>query len=146
MHVHYVLDTANKVAHRQQLPSPPDIPVGQAKRTGYQPPDGTKIESEELGTKLVEGEFAEGFRSTITSPARSQGSDRPVSTTSETWMSRELRVVILLKTNDSNLNETSVRLTNISRFEPDASLFELPPEYTIAEESGAFTIQWGSPR
>jgi hypothetical protein len=33
-------------------------------------------------------------------------------------------------------------LTNI-RNEPDAALFQVPPDYTVVDEAGGFTLNWG---
>jgi len=33
-----------------------------------------------------------------------------------------------------------MRLKNLNRMEPDAILFEVPPEYTIVDDKGRFTM------
>jgi hypothetical protein len=38
------------------------------------------------------------------------------------------------KTSDPRMGETTYRLTNILRAEPDPTLFEVPPEYTIQDK------------
>jgi hypothetical protein len=53
-------------------------------------------------------------------------------------------VVILSKMSDPRSGEQTQKLINISRSEPDASLFQPPPDYTIVDEKADFTIQWGS--
>jgi hypothetical protein len=45
---------------------------------------------------------------------------------------------------DPRSGEQTQKLINISRSEPDASLFQPPPDYTIVDEKADFTIQWGS--
>ena len=39
-------------------------------------------------------------------------------------------MMIMSKRSDPRFGETSYRITNISRSEPDASLFQIPSEYT----------------
>jgi hypothetical protein len=31
----------------------------------------------------------------------------------------------------------------VNRSEPDPSLFQPPPDYTVIEETGDFTMKWG---
>jgi len=61
-------------------------------------------------------------------------------------MSAELKVVILSKMSDPRSGEQTQKLINISRSEPDPSLFEPPPDYTVVDEKADFTIKWDSPQ
>lgn len=93
---------------------------------------------ESLGTQTIEGVLAEGMRTTIVYPVGSVGNDRPITTESETWTSKELNVTVLSKTSDPRNGESTTRLTNISRAEPDAALFQVPADYEIIEpQAGA---------
>jgi hypothetical protein len=100
--------------------------------------------TEKLLTRTIEGVLVEGTRYTTTWPVGTQGNDRPITSTNETWMSPELKVVILSERNDPRSGEQTQKLINISRSEPDPSLFQPPPDYTIVKEKGEFTIKWGS--
>jgi hypothetical protein len=51
----------------------------------------------------------------------------------ETWYSPELQMVILSKRSDPRFGETTYRVTNIVRSEPDAALFQVPSEYTVID-------------
>jgi hypothetical protein len=53
--------------------------------------------------------------------------------TQERWYSPELRTVVLMRHNDPRFGETSFRLTNINRNEPDAALFRIPANYKVKE-------------
>lgn len=97
--------------------------------------------SESLGAQTIDGVPVEGRRITITYPAGSQGNDRPIVVTSETWNSPELRLMILSKNVDPRSGENIMRMDNLSRSEPDPGLFQVPPGYQIVEETGPFTIQ-----
>src|SRR5215510_4735327 len=89
---------------------------------------------ESLGTQAIEGVMAEGTRITLTIPAGKIGNERPIVTVNERWYSQELQTVVLTKNSDPRMGETTYRLTNINRSEPDPSLFQVPADYTIATE------------
>jgi hypothetical protein len=169
----YTLDTQNKVAHRQELAasrtetvaattagggdgggSTGTVAVGSGKRLGAVPnPNSTakmtdaarpETTTEKLASQTIEGVLVEGTRHTMTWPIGAQGNDRPITRTNETWMSPELKVVVLSKTSDPRSGEQTQKLINIDRSEPDPSLFQPPPDYAIVDEKADFTIKWGS--
>jgi hypothetical protein len=84
------------------------------------------IKQEDLGTQTIEGVSAQGRRDTITIPAGQIGNERPIEIVTEIWTSPELHTVVLRKHSDPRSGETVFRLTNISRSEPDPSLFQPP--------------------
>jgi TonB family protein len=88
---------------------------------------------ESLGKQTIEGVEAEGTRNTITIPAGTIGNERAIQIVSERWYSAELQAVVMTKHSDPRFGETTYRLTNISRGEPDHSLFEVPAGYTISD-------------
>ena len=89
--------------------------------------------TESLGKQTVEGIEAEGTRTTITIPAGDLGNERPIDIVSERWFSPELQTFVLTRRNDPMIGETVYRLSNISRAEPDPSLFQVPPGYSIKD-------------
>jgi TonB family protein len=91
---------------------------------------------ESLGTQSIEGVQAEGTRTTVTIPAGAMGNERPLLIVSERWYSAELQTVVMTKHSDPRFGETTYRLTNISRSEPDHSLFEVPAGYNVTEGRG----------
>lgn len=100
-----------------------------------------EVNRESLGTQMIEGVMAEGTRVTYTIPAGKIGNDRPIVTVSERWYSPELQTVVMSKNSDPRSGETTYRLTNINRSEPDPSLFQIPGDYTIKESSFNFTTR-----
>jgi hypothetical protein len=101
---------------------------------------------ESLGQQTIEGVVAEGNRTTMVYPAGSmRGNDRPLTVTNESWFSKDLKTVILMKSNDPAMGENTMRLINLSRAEPDPSLFQPPPDYTVVEETGNFSVQISIP-
>jgi hypothetical protein len=92
-----------------------------------------KVTHEDLGTQTMEGLIVEGTRSTMTIPTGAQGNDRPIETVTDTWRSNELHLVVLTTRSDPRNGETTTRVTNIDRSEPDLSLFQVPADYTVTQ-------------
>jgi hypothetical protein len=86
---------------------------------------------EELGTQTVEGVAATGTRTTTTIPAGAIGNLQPIKVVAEQWFSADLQVLVLTKHSDPRSGETTYRLVNVVRAEPDRSLFTVPADYTI---------------
>jgi hypothetical protein len=141
----YTLDTAAKIAHQQaiapieaapHLANGPSCPVGFT-YSGPLPPETPaeppKTTAENLGSRTIEGVPAEGTRCTTVWPAGFLGQDESVTTVTETWTSPQLRVIVLIKRDDPRNGETTTRLVNISRAEPDPALFQVPSDYTVIE-------------
>lgn len=93
-----------------------------------------KVPGEPLGRQSFDGVEAEGTRTTVTIPAGQIGNDLPINIVSEQWHSPELQLLVMTKHSDPRTGETTYRLTNINRAEPDQSLFQVPSDYTIDEK------------
>lgn len=105
--------------------------------TGARVERGTADRVEPLGAQSIEGVQADGTRSTRSIPAGQIGNERPIDIVSERWFSAELKALVLSRQSDPRFGETTYRLTNIVRAEPDASLFEVPSDYQIIDGGGA---------
>ena len=99
--------------------------------TARQRPENPNVKTESLGTQVIGGVTAEGTRITRTIPAGQVGNQAPIVTTSERWYSPELQTVVMRKEVNPQSGQTTFQLTNIVRAEPDAALFQVPPNYTI---------------
>jgi hypothetical protein len=93
-----------------------------------------QVKHEDLGTQTIEGLSAQGKRDTVTIPAGQIGNERAIEIVSETWYSPELHTMVLRKHSDPRFGETTFRLTEIKRNEPDVSLFQAPPGTKVLEE------------
>ena len=91
---------------------------------------------EQLGKQSFDGVEAEGTRTTVTIPAGELGNERAIQIVSERWYSPELQLDVMTRHSDPRTGETVYRLTNISRADPDKTLFEVPAGYTIKEGFG----------
>jgi len=89
---------------------------------------------EDLGKQNIEGVEAEGTRTTVTIPAGEIGNERPIEIVTETWFSPELHTMVLREHSDPRLGDSTYKLTDIKRNEPDASLFQPPPGTKVSVE------------
>jgi len=97
---------------------------------------------ESLGTQTIDGVYAEGTRNTTTYPVGMMGNDREFSVVMENWMSPDLKIQIFSKNNDPRSGENTFRIENLSRDLPDPTLFMVPTDYTVVDETGGFTINF----
>jgi hypothetical protein len=89
---------------------------------------------EDLGMQTVEGVNATGTRTTITIAAGQIGNERAIEIVDERWFSPDLQTMVMTRHSDPRSGETVYRLTNITRAEPDHSLFEVPADYIVNEQ------------
>jgi hypothetical protein len=147
----YTLDPRSRTARKFFVPNAPPLPppattaipkgnlVQRATTQALSPalpdiqPQRPQFSHDSLGTQTIEGVLAEGSRTTVTYPIGAIGNDRPITTVSETWTSPELKTVVLSKRSDPRNGESTTRVTNISRVEPDPSLFQIPSDYEIVD-------------
>src|SRR5712672_4831585 len=95
-----------------------------------------QIKHEDLGTQTIEGVSAQGKRETVTIPAGQIGNERPIEIVTETWFSPELHTMVMKKSSDPRSGETTYRLTQIKRGEPDPALFQTPEGFKVIPGSG----------
>lgn len=86
-----------------------------------------------LERRTLEGVAVEGNRTTTVIPAGQIGNEQPITITSEEWKSPDLNVLVMTKHFDPRTGESTYRLQNVVRAEPDRSLFMVPADYTIRE-------------
>lgn len=94
---------------------------------------GSPSRVEPLGTQVIEGVSANGTRTTMTIDAGAIGNEREITVVTERWFSPELQTLVLSRHSDPRMGETTYRLTNITRAEPEPSLFEAPADYTVVD-------------
>jgi len=88
-----------------------------------------------LGQKLIDGVLADGKRVITVMPAGSIGNQQPITVLSEQWFAPDLEILVMTKHSDPRTGETTYSLSNITRGEPAANLFEVPADYTIQDSS-----------
>jgi hypothetical protein len=102
---------------------------GEAKVTRAQ----GQVSTEDLGSQTMQGVYVTGVRTTRTIPAGQIGNDKPISIVTEVWTSPDLKTIVYSKRSDPRMGEQIFQLTNITRNEPDASLFTVPPDFKFME-------------
>ncbi|HEX5084039.1 MAG TPA: TonB family protein [Blastocatellia bacterium] len=148
---HPALRNAAQDAARQWMFNPTEISGTPVKAQGlltfnFKLPDKEPVEgqitnkitkyparTENLGKRKIEGVECEGTRAVTTMPPGAIGNERPIETASETWYSPELQMTILSKRSDPRFGESIYQVTNIIRSEPEAALFQIPPDYTVID-------------
>lgn len=152
----YTLDPDNHIAHRITVPIPSESPKGVRTEgelvpmTRFRAAPGKsgvsgalqnrQIKHESLGTDVIDGLTAEGRRTSITTPAGVEGNDKPLTRVCEHWTSSELKITILSKCSDPRSGSSVMRIQNLDRAEPDPLLFQVPPDYTVDEQTGPYVI------
>jgi hypothetical protein len=89
---------------------------------------------EDLGTQTVNGVTAGGRRITRVIPAGKEGNDQPITVTTETWNSNELKLLVRRVDDDPRSGLTTMELTDLQQGEPDPALFQPPEGYTVKEQ------------
>ena len=95
--------------------------------------DDSQATTEDLGTQTMEGVQVTGVRTTRTIPAGEIGNEKPIVIVTEVWTSPDLKAVVYSKRSDPRMGEQTFKLTNITRAEPDASLFTVPADFKVAD-------------
>ena len=156
----YTLNLSDKTAHKMppMPPPPPGIAPdgsnmffiatgGEATASGPLPPplppmargkvlaraEQGQVSKEDLGSQTMEGLFVTGVRTTRVIPAGQIGNEKPITVITEVWTSPDLKTIVYSKRSDPRIGEQVFRLTNISRSEPDGSLFTVPADFKIVE-------------
>ena len=94
---------------------------------------GNQVTNEDLGVETVNGVLATGTRRTQTIPAGQIGNNRDIHVVNERWYSEDLQMLIKTVNSDPRFGVTTYELTDISRDNPDASLFQVPAGYTVTD-------------
>jgi hypothetical protein len=89
--------------------------------------------TEDLGSRTIEGLSVTGVRTTETIPAGELGNTQPIETVTEVWTSAELKTIVYSKRIDPIMGDDTYELSNISRVEPDPSLFTVPAGFKITD-------------
>lgn len=156
----YMLDLKNKTVRRIPTPSAsgtgpsgkartgPPIPIvgafaapglwaGQTVSVGARsdPSVAGQTTTENLGFKTMQGLLVAGKRITRTIPAGAIGNSEPITIVTEQWTSPDLKAVVYSKTDNPAWGVQTYQLKNISRDQPDPSLFVVPSGFKMISDS-----------
>jgi len=154
--VRYILEMRRQVARRYPIPTPgenrPRVEPTQSDNTNQPAPTRARraplqtstdsadepvrrrMSQVSLGTRTIEGIETKGLQTTITIPVGAEGNDRPIEIVCENWQSPELELMMLTKCTDPLHGDHTTRVVTIDRSEPDASLFQVPPDFKIEDQ------------
>lgn len=118
------------------LPPLPPLPGAVSWRAQTLAPRGPGVTTP-LGSREIEGLKANGERTTWTIEAGRIGNERPIVIAREVWTSPELMLTLLSRDVDPRSGETSYRLSNLRRGEPDAALMRVPADYATTPRAPA---------
>lgn len=139
----YTLDPANKTARELREPKEhgPKPPAHGPDSASGPHPEGPvdpvkqalakNVQQDPLGTRTIDGNFADGKRVTRTIPAGEIGNEKPIQVVTEKWFSNDLMLPVLVIHNDPMMGSVTTKLTSVSKGEPDASLFGVPSDYKM---------------
>jgi len=138
--VHFMLDDAQKVAHKSALrthgggganaESSPEF-AGRMQERMQQEEAAGLLKKESLGTQTINGVMAEGTRTTHTIPAGQIGNEKPIQVVSERWYSADLQIVLKSTRTDPRSGTTTYTVTSLQRTEPSSTMFTVPAGYTV---------------
>ena len=118
------------------LPPLPPLPGAVSWRAQTVAPRGPGVATP-LGTREIEGVRANGERTTWTIEAGRIGNEKPIVITRDVWTAPELMLTVLTRDQDPRSGETSYRLVNLRRGEPEAALMRVPADYATPSRTPA---------
>jgi hypothetical protein len=132
-HIQYSC-TPMKMCSKMEYRLPPTLrqPRGPALRPQR------NITTEDLGASNMSGVEVEGKRVTWVIPEGAAGNDRPITSTEETWRSKELDVDVQVKRDDPRVGTRTTTLTELRLGEPDPNYFQVPEGYRVMEHQVPF--------
>jgi hypothetical protein len=134
---HYLLEPDKKIARKESMHGRAHeggSPDAEARNRG--PRNSANVTTESLGTQTINGVAATGTRTTRTIPAGAVGNDKPIQMVTEKWYSSDLQMDVMTKHTNPMMGTTTIQLTNVSREEPAATLFQVPADYTVKQGHG----------
>ncbi len=96
---------------------------------------GVQGQVEKMAAKSIAGEPAVGRRVTRTRPPGTVGNATTIVSVSERWISPDLKIVLATLMDDPRQQQVR-EVTQLSRGEPDAGLFQIPADYAVTEAVG----------
>jgi hypothetical protein len=132
--VRTTLYPSNHLARTYQFPPP--IPAT-PKASGRGAPSEPAVKIEDLGNDVIFGFTVRIRRATKTYPPEMLGNDLPLVAVDEYWYAADIRLNLLVTHEDPRYGKQQLRVTEITVGDPDESLFQVPPDYKVVDESAS---------
>jgi hypothetical protein len=100
-----------------------------ASPAGSSAPLNQFTKEEDLGTQSISGVSAHGVREIQTISAAGSNTAKEIVLTDEYWYSEDLHMNVVVKHDDPRTGRVSMTLTQVTRTEPDPSIFQIPDDY-----------------
>jgi hypothetical protein len=133
--VQYLIDPHDNTYRQLTFKAPP---AGSTPPSRPNPPADSNVVTKDLGTKTISGVTVQGTETDRTIPAGQIGNAQPIVITSTRWYSPDLQIVIQSTRTDPRAGNSSYLLSDVSRAEPAATLFQLPSGLTQKQGRGRF--------
>jgi hypothetical protein len=91
------------------------------------------MQKEDLGVESLNGVLATHTRNTLTIPQGQIGNNRDIHVVNDRWYSDDLQMMVKTVNSDPRFGKNTYELTNISRDEPNMTLFQIPSDYRIVD-------------
>lgn len=96
--------------------------------------DGTRtVSRESLGSSIIEGIYVTGTRETVTILPGAAGNEHAIVSTREYWYSDELQTNLAVTRIDPIEGKQVIRLSHISRADPDPHLWDVPIGFRVRD-------------
>lgn len=113
-------------------PPATDAPAGYASPAGSAQPPSDYANGQDLGTRTIAGMEVHGVRVTQNIPASASGTGKDIVVTDEYWYSYDLKMNLSVTHTDPRTGSTTQTVTQLTRTDPDPSLFAIPGGYKAA--------------
>ncbi len=136
-----ILQPSVKSASKTHWPAPDEKPQPVCKNSDLRELDPKElaqiaipeVSQIELAHDVVDGMTVRHGRESLKYPPSSSGKRSPFGRVTDYWFSQELQAFILVKRSGPGKSQHTVKLSDISRSEPDPSLFTVPVGYQVSE-------------
>lgn len=125
------LDPMSHLARERILDHPPSTTPGPTAPGPKMP--GT-VETD-LGSQSMNGVELTGLRRERTIPAEASGTGKPIVITDDFWYAPQLFVYLIIRHDDPRTGEQMVAVSQVDRHEPDATIFAVPADYKVVDET-----------
>ncbi|WP_260737540.1 hypothetical protein [Tunturiibacter lichenicola] len=122
-----------RLARETILAEPPKAPANAV--PSLAPINNPYFKQENIGTQPLGGLTLTGIRKSHTIPAAMSGTGHDIVIVDEYWYSPDLSIYMIIKHNDPRTGEQLVAVSSVDRHEPDASVFAVPSNYKIVDET-----------
>ena len=94
--------------------------------------DILRVTQKELAHDVVDGLVVRHGRESVKRLPNSSGKKPTSAQLTDYWFSQELQAFVLVKRTDPGKSQHTIKLSDISRDEPDPALFAVPPDYHLS--------------